>query len=125
MHDDAPRPFRANVGFIAGRPPWEPRVRDCKLDRQNTVFTYTGSTPGGWWDPKVVLAYSRTELEVPVFLPPALAIPPYTATGTTDSFTGTTGEEWTNSGFSGNVSGECDLVEDLIDGVQVFRATLL
>lgn len=87
VHDDAPRPFRANVGFIAGRPPWEPRVRDCKLDRQNTVFIYTDSTPGGWWDPKVVLAYSRTELEVPVFLPPALAIPPYTATDTTDSFT--------------------------------------
>lgn len=183
VHDDAPRPFRANVGFIDGRPPWEPRVRDYKLDRQNTVFTYTDSTPEGWWDPKLLLAYSRSELEVPVFLPPALAIPPYPATGTTDSFngkfenkfsfdignviagidfyddkaeledlfepateksrnvgiyaqariepwdrtrlsfgargdnqqfTGTTGEEWTNSGFSGNVSGEYDLVEDLL-----------
>ncbi|AWM24865.1 TonB-dependent receptor [Sinorhizobium fredii] len=183
VHDDAPRPFRANVGFIDGRPPWEPRVRDYKLDRQNTVFTYTDSTPEGWWDPKLLLAYSKTELEVPVFLPPALAIPPYPATGTTDSFngkfenkfsfdignviagidfyddkaeledlfepateksrnigiyaqariepwdrtrlsfgargdnqqfTGTTGEEWTNSGFSGNVSGEYDLVEDLL-----------
>jgi hemoglobin/transferrin/lactoferrin receptor protein len=183
VRDDAPRPYRANTGFIDGRPPWEPRVRDYALDRQNTVFTYTDTSPEGWWDPKLVLAYSKTELAVPVFLPPALAIPPYDAVGTTASFngkfenkfsfdignvvagvdfyndkadledlfdpateksrnigvyaqarlepwertrlsfgargdnqhfTGTTGEEWTGSGFSGNVSGEYDLIEDLL-----------
>ena len=183
VHDDAPRPYRANTGFIDGRPPWEPSVRDYKLDRQNTVFTYTDATPEGWWDPKLVLAYSRTKLEVPVFLPPALNIPPYDGIGTTQSFngkfenkfsfdignvvagvdfyndkaeledlfdpgteksrnvglyaqariepwertrlsfgargdtqkfTGTTGEEWTHSGLSGNISGEYDLVEDLL-----------
>ncbi|WP_347360147.1 TonB-dependent receptor [Rhizobium sp. Root1334] len=183
VHDDAPRPYRANTGFIDGRPPWEPRVRDYTLDRQNTVFTYTDSTPEGWWDPKLVLAYSKTELEIPVFLPPRLALPPYDAVGTTESFngkfenkfsfdignviagvdfyndkaeledqfdpgteksrnvgiyaqariepwertrlsfggrgdtqkfTGTTGEEWNNSGFSGNVSGEYDLIEDVL-----------
>ncbi len=183
VHDDAPRPYRANTGFIDGRPPWEPRIRDYKMDRQNTVFTYTDTTPEGWWDPKLVLAYSKTDLEVPVFLPPALNIAPYDATGTTASFngkfenkfsfdignviagvdfyndraeledlfdpateksrnlgvyaqariepwertrlsfgargdnqqfTGTTGEEWTNSGFSGNVSGEYDIIEDLL-----------
>ncbi|HEV7308074.1 TonB-dependent receptor domain-containing protein [Ensifer sp.] len=183
IRDDAPRPFRANVGFIDGRPPWEPRVRDYMLDRQNTVFTYTDSTPEGWWDPTLMLAYSRTEVEIPITLPPRLAIPPYPATGTTSSFngkfenkfsfdignviagvdfyddkadlddmfdastekarnvgiyaqarlepwertrlsfgargdtqqfTGTTGEEWNNSGLSGNVSGEYDLIEDLL-----------
>lgn len=183
VRDNAPRPYRANTGFIDGRPPWEPRVRDYALDRQNTVFTYTDSTPEGWWDPKVVLAYSKTELEVPVFLAPRLNIPPYNGIGTTESFngkfenkfsfdignvvagvdfyndkaeledlfdpgteksrnigvyaqarlepwertrlsfggrgdnqhfTGTTGEKWTNSGFSGNVSGEYDLIEDFL-----------
>lgn len=183
IRDDAPRPFRANIGFIDGRPPWEPRVRDYTLDRQNTVFTYTDSTPEGWWDPTLMLAYSRTEVEIPIILPPRLNIPPYPATGTTSSFngkfenkfsfdmgsviagvdfyddkadlddmfdastekarnvgiyaqarlepwertrlsfgargdtqqfTGTTGEEWNNSGLSGNVSGEYDLIEDLL-----------
>ncbi|MBD9539138.1 TonB-dependent receptor [Ensifer sp. ENS04] len=183
IRDDAPRPFRANIGFIDGRPPWEPRVRDYMLDRQNTVFTYTDSTPEGWWDPTLMLAYSRTEVEIPIILPPRLNIPPYPATGTTSSFngkfenkfsfdignviagvdfyddkadlddmfdastekarnvgiyaqarlepwertrlsfgargdtqqfTGTTGEEWNNSGLSGNVSGEYDLIEDLL-----------
>ncbi|WP_244484238.1 TonB-dependent receptor [Rhizobium sp. Leaf453] len=183
VHDDAPRPFRANTGFIDGRPPWEPRVRDYKMDRQNTVFTYTDTTPEGWWEPKLVLAYSKTELEVPIYLPSGGGVPSYTDTGITDSFngkfenkfsfdignviagvdfyndeaelddpfepatekarnfgvyaqarlepwertrlsfgargdtqkfTGTTGEEWNNSGFSSNVSGEYDIVEDLL-----------
>ncbi|WP_244506429.1 TonB-dependent receptor [Pararhizobium polonicum] len=183
VHDDAPRPYRANTGFIEGRPEWEPRVRDYKLDRQNTVFTYTDSTPEGWWDPKLVLAYSKTELETPVYLNPRFNIPPYNGIGTTESFngkfenkfsfdignivagidfysdkaeledmfdpgteksrnvgiytqariepwdrtrlsfgargdtqkfTGTTGEEWSHSGFSGNISGEYDLIEDFL-----------
>lgn len=183
VHDDAPRPFRANTGFIDGRPPWEPRVRDYTLDRQNTVFTYTDSTPEGWWDPKLVLAYSKSELEVPIFLPSGGGLPSYNDTGTTESFngkfenkfafdignivagvdfyddeaeledpfepgtekarnfgvyaqariepwdrtrlsfggrgdtqkfTGTTGEEWNNSGLSGNISGEYDLIEDFL-----------
>ncbi len=183
IRDDAPRPYRANAGFVDSGRPWEPRVRDYTLDRQNTVFTYTDSTPEGWWDPKFVLAYSKTKLEVPVYLPPRLAIPPYPAIGTTGSlngkfenkfafdignivagvdfyndkaeledlfepatekarnigiyaqarlepwertrlsfgargdnqqFTGTTGQEWNNSGLSGNVSGEYDLIEDVL-----------
>ncbi len=179
-HDDAPRPFRANAGFVDTGRAWEPVVRDYTLDRQNTVFTYTDSTPEGWWDPKLVLAYSRTELEVPIFLRNGSSYP---GTGTTDSlngkfenkfsfdignvvagidfyndeakyedpyepgaeksrnlgiyaqariepfdrtrlsfggrgdtqtFTGTTGQDWNNSGFSGNISGEYDLIEDLL-----------
>ncbi len=47
INDAAPRPFRANVGSISNPKPWEPRIRDYTLDRQNTVFTYTDSTPEG------------------------------------------------------------------------------
>lgn len=186
VYDDAPRPFRANTGFITGRPPWEPRVRDYTLDRQNTVFSYTDSTPEGWWDPTVVLAYSSTRLEIPIFprpVPPSTVSVPYPGAGETGSFngkfenkfsfdigsitagvdfyndkaeledpfdasterarnvgiyaqarlepwertrlsfgvrgdqqwfTGTTNEKWDNAGFSGNVSGEYDLIEDLL-----------
>lgn len=184
INDDAPRPFRANVGSISNPKPWEPRIRDYTLDRQNTVFTYTDSTPEGWWDPKLLLAYSKTEVDLPIFPKPGPGVPTtYDAIGTSDSFngkfenkfsfdignviagidfysdkaeledlydpgtekarnvgiyaqarlepwertrlsfgargdnqhfTGTTGEKWTNSGFSGNVSGEYDLIEDLL-----------
>ncbi|WP_428423451.1 TonB-dependent receptor domain-containing protein [Pararhizobium sp.] len=184
VHDDAPRPYRANAGFVDPGRPWkEPTVRDYILDRQNTVFTYTDSTPEGWWDPKLVLAYSKTELETTVFLDPRFSIAPYDAIGTTESFngkfenkfsfdignvvagvdfyndkaeledqfdpgtekarnvglyaqariepwdrtrlsfggrgdtqkfTGTTGEDWNNSGLSGNISGEYDLIEDFL-----------
>ncbi|MGF6174401.1 hemoglobin/transferrin/lactoferrin receptor protein [Ensifer sp. 4252] len=186
VYDDAPRPFRANTGFISGRPPWEPRVRDYALDRQNTVFSYTDSTPEDWWDPTVVLAYSSTRLEIPIFprpVPPSTISVPYPGAGETGSFngkfenkfsfdigsitagvdfyndkaeledpsdasterarnvgiyaqarlepwertrlsfgvrgdqqwfTGTTNEKWDNAGFSGNVSGEYDLIEDLL-----------
>ena len=182
VYDDAPRPFRANIGFITGRPPWEPRVRDYTLDRRNMVFTYTDSTPTDLWNPKVVLAYGRTDVETPIFLRPTggstapgripgeggtsslngkienkfgFALGSLTAgtdfysdkgsyedptfaagekarnvglyaqarlepwerlrlsfggRGDRQTFTGTTGEEWTNSGFSHNVSGELDLL---------------
>ncbi len=91
VYDDAPRPFRANTGFISGRPPWEPRVRDYTLDRQNTVFSYTDSTPEGWWDPTVVLAYSSTRLEIPIFprpVAPSTVSVPYPGAGETGSFNG-------------------------------------
>lgn len=186
VYDDAPRPFRANTGFISGRPPWEPRVRDYTLDRQNTVFSYTDSTPEGWWDPTVVLAYSSTRLEIPIYprpVAPSTVSVPYPGAGETGSFngkfenrfsfdlgsitagvdfyndkaeledptdaaterarnvgiyaqarlepwertrlsfgvrgdqqwfTGTTNEKWDNAGFSGNISGEYDLIEDLL-----------
>ncbi len=184
IRDDAPRPFRANMGSTTGSKPWEPRIRDYTLERGNTVFTYTDSTPEGWWDPTLLLAYSKTEVEVPVYPKPAPGIPvSYQGVGASDSFngkfenkfsfdignviagidfyddeaklrdlfdpgsekarnvglyaqarlepfertrlsfgargdnqrfTGTTGQTWNNSGFSGNVSGEYDLVEDLL-----------
>jgi hemoglobin/transferrin/lactoferrin receptor protein len=186
VRDDAARPFRANIGFIEGRPDWEPRVRDYSLERQNTVFTYTDSSPEGWWDPTILLAYSRADVGTTTYLrprPPATDPSTYPIEGTTESFngkvenrfaldmgsitagfdfyndtatlddpydrskerarnvglyaqarlepwertrlsfggradrqwfTGTEGSKWTNSGLSGNISGEYDLVPEFL-----------
>ncbi|WP_048648037.1 TonB-dependent receptor domain-containing protein [Nitratireductor soli] len=64
VRDDALRPYRANA-YINIRN--EPILRNYELNRQNTVFTYTDTAPEGWLDPKVVIAYSRTRVETPVF----------------------------------------------------------
>lgn len=64
--DDALRPYRANFT----RPPTgpaEPLLRTYDIDRQTTVFNYSDATPTGWWDPKVVLAHSKTEVFTPSF----------------------------------------------------------
>lgn len=83
--DNAPRPYRANAGFVDTGRPWEPAVRDYRLDRQNTVFTYTDATPEGWWDPTVMLAYGSTEVDVPIYGRPGRL---YDAEGETSSFNG-------------------------------------
>lgn len=90
VRDDAPRPFRANIGFITGRPSWEPRVRNYEINRQNTVLSYSRTSPLGWWDPKAVLAYSATEVRTPIFEPPRGANPSvtYPGTGETESLNG-------------------------------------
>ncbi|WP_027156373.1 TonB-dependent receptor [Mesorhizobium sp. WSM2561] len=66
VRDDELRPYRANVYIDNGA---EPVTRNYDLRRQNTVFTYTDTSPEGWWDPKIVLAYSRTELGTEVTAP--------------------------------------------------------
>ncbi|MFP5515094.1 MAG: TonB-dependent receptor domain-containing protein [Alphaproteobacteria bacterium] len=186
VYDDAPRPFRANVGFISGRPAWEPRVRDYTLDRQNLVFTYTDSLPTDLWNPKLVVAYGRTDVETPIYTRPvgSSTVPgSYPGQGATSSlngklenvfnvgmgtitagsdfyvdrahyedqtmtalekarnigvygqarlspvervrlsfgmradrqwFEGTTGQDWTNGGFSHNVSGEVDILPEYL-----------
>lgn len=122
LRDDAERPFRANAGFIQGRPPWEPRVRDYALERQNTVFTYTDSTPEGWWDPKVVLAYSRTSVETPIYLAPALDIPPYDGAGDTGSLNGKV--QNTFSLHSGNIVAGIDFYSDKAELDDLFQPAL-
>ncbi|GAU82084.1 TonB-dependent receptor [Bosea sp. BIWAKO-01] len=186
VRDDAPRPFRANIGAITGRPPWEPRIRNYTIERQNTVFSYSRTTPNGWWDPKAVLAYSVTDVDTPIFERPIGTSPlpvTYPGNGQTDSFnakfesrfgfglgsitagvdfykdkalykdrnfrtderasnlglyaqarlqpwertrisfglrgdrqwfTGTTGQEWDNSGLSRNISGEFDIIPEFL-----------
>ncbi|WP_256116945.1 TonB-dependent receptor [Shinella lacus] len=88
IKDEAPRPFRANMGSTTGAKPWEPLIRDYRLDRQNTVFTYTDATPEGWWDPKLVLAYGETDVTTKVYLKPGTVPETYDVTGTTGTFNG-------------------------------------
>lgn len=182
VKDDELRPYRANVYINVRR---EPVLRNYELNRRNTVFTYTDTSPEGWWDPKVVLAYSRTEVATPVFnratgevIAPAVGdtasfngkaenkfsfdmgsvtagfdfyddkaklaydgtppeFPDEKATnvgayaqarleptdrsrlsfGTrfdTQRFTGVDGSSWTNSGLSGNLSGEYDILPEFL-----------
>ncbi|GFE51062.1 TonB-dependent receptor [Roseobacter cerasinus] len=61
VNDDEIRPYRANIGVLVG--PSTPLTRNYELDRQNVTFTYTDETPTGWWDPKITLAYSTTDLD--------------------------------------------------------------
>lgn len=60
--DDELRPYRANIGSLIG--PSNPLTRNYDLDRQNVTFTYTDETPTGWWDPKISLGYSVTDLDI-------------------------------------------------------------
>jgi hemoglobin/transferrin/lactoferrin receptor protein len=85
VRDDAARPFRANIGFIAGRPPSEPRVRDYQMIRDNTVLRYHQDNPDHWWNPTAVLAYSKTEITVPIV---AGGVVLYPGNGETGSFNG-------------------------------------
>ena len=67
VRDDAERPYRANASVVDTGRPWEPSYRNYKLDRDNTVFTYTDATPEGWWDPTIRLAYSHSSVQTPIF----------------------------------------------------------
>lgn len=84
VRDDALRPYRANVYINLGQ---EPEVRNYEINRQNTVLTYTDTSPEGWWDPKVVLAYSRTQIETRYFERSDASINSPTI-GATNSFNG-------------------------------------
>jgi hemoglobin/transferrin/lactoferrin receptor protein len=63
IKDDAERPWRPNMQNIVGPPPWQPALREYDLHRKNTVFSYTNELAEGLWDPKIVLAYSETDLD--------------------------------------------------------------
>lgn len=82
VRDDAERPYRANMGQLIGSPF---ATRNYQIDRQNTVFNYTDTSPDGWWDPTIRIAYSAT----------SVATPDYTTTpitpieGAADSLNGT------------------------------------
>lgn len=64
MIDDALRRYRANFGgVIGGRPVPELRVYDT--DRQSYSFRYEATEPEGFWDPTVVIGYSRNDVRIP------------------------------------------------------------
>jgi hemoglobin/transferrin/lactoferrin receptor protein len=107
--DDGLRPYRANAGHIV-RPPWEPLTRNYEIDRQNFVFTYTDTSPEGWWDPRVVLAYSGSEVTVPVYSSLGYQ---YDATGNTTSFNGKFENKF--SFDIGNIVAGVDFFSDIAD----------
>ncbi|TIM66381.1 MAG: TonB-dependent receptor, partial [Mesorhizobium sp.] len=82
VRDDELRPYRANV--YINRPGREPELRNYDLRRQNTVFTYTDTSPEGWWDPKIVLAYSKTQIAAPEYFSDVVS----PTEGATSSFNG-------------------------------------
>ena len=62
VNDDALRPYRANFAYVVRGATIYPN-QPYDLMRQTMAFTYTDETPTGWWDPKLVIGYNRTELE--------------------------------------------------------------
>lgn len=89
VRDDDLRPFRANIGGIPP-PPFrtEPDVRVYDLTRQNYVLSYTDETPQGLWNPKAVLAYSVTDVSVPIGLLDRFTIGELGSEAETGSFNG-------------------------------------
>ncbi|MDQ8700524.1 TonB-dependent receptor domain-containing protein [Hyphomicrobium sp. LHD-15] len=83
FNDDAIRPYRANAHII-GRP-YEPATRPYELNRQSTVFNYSDATPQGWWDPKIVVAYSKSDVTVPLY---ESATDFYDVSGESDAWSG-------------------------------------
>ncbi|WP_245593558.1 TonB-dependent receptor [Azospirillum halopraeferens] len=114
VYDDASRPFRANIGFIAGRPAWEPRVRDYTIDRRNLVFSYTHTQPTDLWDPRVVLAYGRTNVDTWIFTRPVApsTVPGrYRGGGETETLNGKVENRFTIGRF-GTVTAGADFYRD-------------
>ena len=64
VNDDEARPYRSNIGVIVGGRP-VPLTRNYEMQRQNFTLTYTDESPGDWWDPKVQIGYSVTDLDIP------------------------------------------------------------
>jgi hemoglobin/transferrin/lactoferrin receptor protein len=71
IKDEADRPFRPDMQNLAAPPAGQPSIRPYDLHRKNTVFTYTNELADGLWDPKIVLAYSETDLDTVAFCRPA------------------------------------------------------
>ncbi|MBX3454675.1 TonB-dependent receptor [Ferrovibrio sp.] len=64
VRDRAARPYRGNIGSLTNRPAERERTYD--LQRRNFVLNYSMPDATGLWDPKIVLAYSASELRLGV-----------------------------------------------------------
>jgi hemoglobin/transferrin/lactoferrin receptor protein len=79
MSDDALRPWRANFGgLIGGRP--TPELRRYDTTRRNVALSYEFTQGGGMWDPKAVIGWSESLVNVPE---------PYGSEGTSNALSGT------------------------------------
>lgn len=88
LHDQAARPFRANIGSIDGV--GNPLTRTYEMERRNIVFNYNSPQAEGLWDPKVVIGYGQTDVNVPE---------PYGSEGRSSSFSGKIENDFNFEGF--------------------------
>jgi len=86
--DRAPRPYRANIGNITNR--MDPDTRKYETERRNIVFNYSAPQAEGLWDPKVVIGYGQTDVNVPE---------PFGSMGRTSSFSSKIENSFNFSGF--------------------------
>lgn len=112
VRDDAERPFRAN-GIFVGRP-WQPKTRNYLLERENTVFTYSDTTPEGWWDPTVRLAYSTSSVDTMAYPRPTPGWPTsYPTIGESQSLNGKFENKFALE--NGNIVAGVDFYRDQIE----------
>ena len=100
VHDDANRPYRANIGRLTNRN--EPAERIYDLKRENYRLSYSTPDADGFWDPNFVLGYGVTTLGVPV---------PYGSEGETGSLSGSF-ENDLNFGAGNTVTVGVDFYDD-------------
>lgn len=110
--DEAPRPYRANLSAIISDTATQVD-RDYKLERTNTVLTFTDESPEGWWDPKFQLAFSKSELETDDIYGGELY-------GGTQSFSGTFQNTFAIQG--GSITAGLDFFQDKAEADFVYAA---
>ena len=94
--DDALRPWRANFGGVTAPRPGQEGLRRYDTTRSNYAFSYENTLADGVWDPKVVLGYSESLIDVPH---------PYESEGTSSAWSGTVQNTFNLSGVDTIVAG--------------------
>ncbi|AMY70282.1 TonB-dependent receptor [Frigidibacter mobilis] len=79
LDDDAIRPWRANFGGLNPPRPGQ-LLRRYDTQRSSYSFSYENTLADGVWDPKIVLGYSESLVDVPY---------PYGSEGTSSAWSGT------------------------------------
>ncbi|MFM2346425.1 MAG: hypothetical protein RL654_1178 [Pseudomonadota bacterium] len=104
VQDDEARPYRADMGRVLGGRPM-PLTRDYDLHRQNTALTYTDAKATGWWNPRIQLSRSVTDLRIPEAS--------QVTTGRTESLNGKAENRFTLA--RGSVTAGLDFFDDQAD----------
>lgn len=79
LDDDSIRPWRANFGGLVPPNPLQ-QVRRYDTVRSSYAFSYENTLADGMWDPKFVLGYSESLIDVPE---------PFESEGTSSAWSGT------------------------------------
>ncbi|MDF3415092.1 TonB-dependent receptor [Sulfitobacter sp. M57] len=106
VEDDELRPYRADIGLLAGGRP-VPATRRYVLNRRNLAFNYTTTQTTEMWDPKFSLSYSVTDL--------GLLEDSQQSDGTTDSISGSFQNTFTLQ--NGSVTAGMDFYRDEAENI--------